>query len=132
MMPFLLWVPIGKSNGNGPSAGSPVSDLDPVSLSADFPVRVAGEVPPLIRALIPFYSPGKWRTGPRPSFPMPCWLCIGPCLKAVLSLRPTIAPRVAITFSTAVGGLDAVLQADRLMIAGRKDAASLYQSEFLY
>jgi 3-oxoacyl-[acyl-carrier-protein] synthase II len=31
-----------------------------------------------------------------------------------------IAPRVAITFSTAVGGLDVVLQADRLMIAEGK------------
>ena len=33
---------------------------------------------------------------------------------------------------SAVGGLDAVLQADRLMIAGRQNASSLYQSQFLH
>ena len=40
--------------------------------------------------------------------------------KSGISITPDIAPRVAVTFSTAVGGLDAVLQADRLMVAEGK------------
>ena len=41
-------------------------------------------------------------------------------LKSGIVITPEIAPRVAVTFSTAVGGLDAVLQADRLMVAEGK------------
>ena len=63
---------------------SGIGPLTRFPLSVDFPVRVAGEVAPLIRAPIPFYSPGRWPTGPPPSSPMPCWWCTGPCLKAVL------------------------------------------------
>jgi len=34
-----------------------------------------------------------------------------------IEITPALAPRVGVTFSSAVGGLDAVLQADRRMIA---------------
>jgi 3-oxoacyl-[acyl-carrier-protein] synthase II len=40
--------------------------------------------------------------------------------KSGIVISADIAPRVAVTFSTAVGGLDAVLQADRLMVAEGK------------
>jgi 3-oxoacyl-[acyl-carrier-protein] synthase II len=36
--------------------------------------------------------------------------------ESAISITPDIAPRVAVTFSTAIGGLDAVLQADRRML----------------
>jgi 3-oxoacyl-[acyl-carrier-protein] synthase II len=41
-------------------------------------------------------------------------------IKSGLVITSEIAPRVAVTFSTAVGGMDAVLEADRLMIAQQK------------
>ncbi len=37
--------------------------------------------------------------------------------KSGIDITPALAPRVAVTFSSAVGGLDAVLAADRRMIA---------------
>lgn len=44
------------------------------------------------------------------------WLCIGRLKKSGVEITSEIAPRVAVTFSSAVGGVDAVLQADRLMV----------------
>jgi 3-oxoacyl-[acyl-carrier-protein] synthase II len=38
--------------------------------------------------------------------------------KAGIEITPALAPRVAVTFSTAIGGLDAVVDADRALVAG--------------
>jgi 3-oxoacyl-[acyl-carrier-protein] synthase II len=89
-------------------------------LTADFPVRVAGEVAEVDLRPYPFLRPREMAYWTSPIFKYALLVVHRALEKSGISITPDIGPRVAVTFSTAVGGLDAVLQADRRMIAEGK------------
>ena len=96
------------------------SGLGPLSrfaLSADFPVRVAGQVDDIDVKPYPFLQPRELAHWTSPIFKHALLVVHRALSRSGIEITPEIAPRVAITFSSAVGGLDAVLQADRQMIA---------------
>jgi 3-oxoacyl-[acyl-carrier-protein] synthase II len=85
-------------------------------LAADFPVRVAGEVAEVDSRPYPFLSLREMAFWTSPIFKYALLVVHRALEKSAISITPDIAPRVAVTFSTAIGGLDAVLRADRRMI----------------
>ncbi len=98
--------------GIGPLTRFPLPD--------EFPVRIAGQVADLPDRAFPYMSPrelGHW-TSPIFRYGM---LVVHRTINNIgLEIAPEIAPRVATTFSTAIGGLDAVIKADRTMTASGK------------
>ena len=99
---------------------SGIGPLTRFPLSPDFPVRVAGEVAPIDPRPYPFLRPREMVHWSSPIFQYALLVVHRALLKSGIVITPEIAPRVAVTFSTAVGGLDAVLQADRLMVSEGK------------
>ena len=97
-----------------------IGKLTRFPLSADFPVRVAGEVADVDVRPYPFLQPREMAYWTSPIFKYALLVAHRALKKSGISITPDIAPRVAVTFSTAVGGLDAVLKADRLMVAEGK------------
>ena len=89
-------------------------------LTADFPVRIAGEVAEVDVRPYPFLKPREMAQWTSPIFKHALLVVHRALERSGISITPDIAPRVAVTFSTAVGGLDAVLKADRLMVAEGK------------
>lgn len=99
---------------------SGIADLNRFPLSADFPVRVAGEVDDIDVRPYPFLQPREMAHWTSPIFKYALLVVHRALNKSGITISREIAPRVAITFSSAVGGLDAVLHADRLMKAEGK------------
>jgi 3-oxoacyl-[acyl-carrier-protein] synthase II len=99
---------------------SGIGELTRFPLSADFPVRVAGQVDDVDVKPYPFLQPREMAHWTSPIFKYALLVVHRALKKSDIVISTNIAPRVAITFSTAVGGLDAVLQADRLMVAEGK------------
>jgi 3-oxoacyl-[acyl-carrier-protein] synthase II len=99
---------------------SGIAGLTRFPLSADFPVRVAGEVAAVDVRPYPFLQPRELAHWTSPIFKYALLVSHRALAQSGIIITPEIAPRVAVTFSTAVGGLDAVLHADRLMKAEGK------------
>lgn len=99
---------------------SGIADLTRFSLSTDFPVRVAGEVAEVDVHPYPFLQPREMAHWTSPIFKYALLVVHRALNKSGITISREIAPRVAVTFSSAVGGLDAVLHADRLMKAEGK------------
>ncbi|HQI24936.1 MAG: beta-ketoacyl-[acyl-carrier-protein] synthase family protein [Smithella sp.] len=89
-------------------------------LSENFPVRVAGEVADIDAHPYPFLQPREMAHWTSPIFKYALLVVHRALERSGIVITKDIAPRVAVTFSSAVGGLDAVLQADRLMVAQGK------------
>jgi len=106
--------------GRAMAGESGVGRLTRFPLDEHFPVDVAGEVPALPTDGYEFLRPRAMAHWTSPIFPAALLVVHRALRRAGLEITPSIAPRVATTFSTAVGGLDAVLAADRRMIAERK------------
>ena len=83
----------------------------------DFPVRVAGEVAEIDAAPYPFLSPRSLALWPSPLFKYALLVVHRALSASGIVVTPDLSPRVAVTFSSAIGGLDAILAADRRMIA---------------
>ncbi len=99
---------------------SGVRPLTRFSLRDGFPVRVAGEVDDIDIGPYPFLKPREMAHWTSPIFKYAMLVVHRALRKSGIEMTPDIAPRVATTFSTAIGGLDAVIQADRLMVAEGK------------
>jgi 3-oxoacyl-[acyl-carrier-protein] synthase II len=97
-----------------------IGKLTRFPFSADFPVRVAGQVADIDSRPYPFLQPREMAHWTSPIFKYALLVVHRALEKSGIVISADIAPRVAVTFSTAVGGLDAVLQADRLMVAEGK------------
>lgn len=95
---------------------SGVGPLTRFQLTDDFPVRIAGEVPAFDRTPYPFLSPRSLALWPSPLFAHALLVAHRALARSGVSIGPDIAPRTAVTFSSAIGGLDAVLAADRRMV----------------
>ena len=99
---------------------SGVGPLTRFPLTDDFPVRVAGQVAEIDATPYPFLSPRSLALWPSPIFKYAMLVAHRALAASGVVIGPELAPRVAVTFSSAIGGLDAVLAADRRMIAERK------------
>ena len=99
---------------------SGIGALTRFALPDDFPVRVAGQVPDIDIGPYPFLSPRSLALWPSPIFKHALLVVHRALAQSKIEITRELAPRVAITFSSAVGGLDAVLRADRLMKAEGK------------
>ncbi|MFZ7125806.1 MAG: beta-ketoacyl-[acyl-carrier-protein] synthase family protein [Desulfobacterales bacterium] len=99
-------------SGLGPLTRFPVTD--------GFPVDIAGQVDPIEHLAYPFLKPRELARWPSPIFRYALLTVQRAFEQSGLEITPEISPRVAVTFSSAVGGMDAVLGADRqLMAEGR-------------
>ncbi len=97
-----------------------IGPLTRFELSPDFPVRVAGQVDDIDIQPYPFLQPREMAHWTSPIFKHALLVVHRALKNAGVEITPDIAPRVAVTFSSAVGGLDAVLKADRLLVAENK------------
>ncbi len=85
-----------------------------------FPVQVAGQVADFDVSPYPFLSPRNMANWTSPVFKHALLVVHRALERSGLEITSEISPRVAVTFSSAVGGQDAVLRADRKMIAEGK------------
>jgi len=100
-----------------------VSGIGPLSrfpLNDDFPVRIAGQVPNIDAEPYPFLSPRHQAAWSSPVFKYSMLSVQRALARSGVEITPDIAPRVAVTYSSAIGGLDAVLKADRQLVAADK------------
>ncbi|MFZ5571982.1 MAG: beta-ketoacyl-[acyl-carrier-protein] synthase family protein [Thermodesulfobacteriota bacterium] len=89
-------------------------------LTEDFPVRIAGQAPDIDRLDYPFLRPREQACWRSPVFKYALLTVQRALEKSGLEITADIARRVAVTYSSAIGGIDAVLHADRLMISDGK------------
>ena len=95
---------------------SGVGPLTRFPLRERFPVEIAGEVPPFDDAPYPFLGRREMAHWTSPIFRHGMLVVHRALRHAGLEITPEVAPRTAVTFSTAIGGLDAVLAADRVLV----------------
>ncbi|MDZ7699029.1 MAG: beta-ketoacyl-[acyl-carrier-protein] synthase family protein [Deltaproteobacteria bacterium] len=95
---------------------SGIDYLTRFEMTEDFPVRISGEVADLDVAPYPFLSPRNLANWTSPLFKYAMLVVHRALERSGIDITPDVAPRVAITYSSAVGGQDAVLKADRRMI----------------
>jgi 3-oxoacyl-[acyl-carrier-protein] synthase II len=99
---------------------SGIGPLTRFPLRVDSPVRIAGQVdldPAAIEPLPPCLRPREMAHWKSPVFRFSMLVVHRALAKAGIVVTPALAPRVAVTFSTAIGGLDAAVQADRALVA---------------
>lgn len=99
---------------------SGIGPLTRFPLTEDFPVRVAGEVDEVDVHPYPFLQPREMAHWTSPIFKHALLVVHRALKRSGVEITSDIAPRAAITFSSAVGGLDAVLKADRQIMAEHK------------
>lgn len=80
---------------------------------ADFPVHIAGQLPDIDHLPYDFLKPREQARWVSPIFKYALLTVQRALERSSLEITPVLAPRVAVTFSSAVGGLDAILHADR-------------------
>lgn len=98
------------------AAESGVGPLSRFPLREAFPVQVAGEVEAFDEGAYDFLKPRKMAHWTSPIFKHGMLVVHRALERIGLDITPDIAPRVAVTFSSAIGGLDAVIEADRTMV----------------
>jgi len=99
---------------------SGISELTRFPLRDDFPVRIAGQVDEIDTTPYPFLSARDLANWTSPIFKYAMLVVHRALESSGLIISPEMSPRTAITFSSAVGGQDAVIQADRKMVAQGK------------
>jgi 3-oxoacyl-[acyl-carrier-protein] synthase II len=95
------------------SGGSGIGQLTRFPLGDDFPVRIAGQVPDIQGANYPFLSARHEMAWSSPVFKYSMLTVARALERSRIAITPSIAARVAVTYSSAIGGLDALLTADR-------------------
>jgi len=99
---------------------SGIGPLTRFPLRPDSPVRIAGQVnldPAAIDPCPPCLRPREMAHWKSPVFRYSMLVVYRALAKAGITITPELAPRVAVTFSTAIGGLDAVVDADRALVS---------------
>jgi len=89
-------------------------------LSDHFPVRIAGQVADIDTRLYPFLASRDMALWSSPIFRHALLVVHRALKKSGIEITADLAPRTAVTFSSAIGGIDAVIQADRLWVANGK------------
>ena len=116
--------PLGRDlNGQWQQALNGMSGVGPLTrfpLDADFPVRIAGQVPDIDDLDYPFLTPRHQAAWTSPIFKYGMLSVQRALQRSRIEITPELSPRVAVTYSSAIGGLDAVLGADRRMREEKK------------
>ena len=99
---------------------SGIGNLTRFELPDGFPVRIAGQVADIGPADYPFLSARHQAAWSSPVFKYALLTVTRALERSGLAIAPEIAPRVAVTYGSAVGGLDAVVTADRRLQAENK------------
>ncbi|MEJ2640123.1 MAG: beta-ketoacyl-[acyl-carrier-protein] synthase family protein [Desulfosarcinaceae bacterium] len=99
---------------------SGIGPLTRFALNDEFPVRIAGQVASIDHLPYPFLKPREEARWPSPVFRYALLTVQRALEKCGLEISADLAPRVAVTFSSAIGGVDAVLNADRNLKASGK------------
>ncbi len=99
---------------------SGIGPLTRFKLTPGFPAQVAGQVADVDVKPYPFLQPREMAHWTSPIFKYALLVVHRALQQSGIEITPDVAPRVAITFSSAVGGLDAILKADRQIIAENK------------
>lgn len=95
---------------------SGIGPLTRFPMDENFPVRIAGQVETIDDLDYPFLKPrerAKWRS---PIFKHAMLTVSRAIEQSGIEVTPDIAPRTAITYSSALGGLDSALEADRRLV----------------
>lgn len=92
---------------------SGIGPLSRFPLDADFPVRIAGQAPDIDELDYPFLNARHKASWSSPVFRYGMLSVARALKRSGLEITAELAPRVAVTYSSAIGGLDAVLNADR-------------------
>jgi 3-oxoacyl-[acyl-carrier-protein] synthase II len=96
---------------------SGISALTRFPLREGFPVRIAGQVAEIDIGPYPFLRPREMAHWTSPVFKYALLVVMRALAQAGIDITPETAPRVAVTFSSAIGGLDALIDADRTLVA---------------
>jgi 3-oxoacyl-[acyl-carrier-protein] synthase II len=96
---------------------SGIGPLTRFPLRPEFPVAIAGQVDEFDERPFPFLQPRQMSHWTSPVFKHSLLTAHRALRNAGVEITPDLAPRVGVTFSTAIGGLDAVVEADRQMVA---------------
>jgi len=99
---------------------SGVGNLTRFAVADHFPVNIAGQVEDIDIPDYPFLSARKLALWPSPIFKYAMLVVHRALEKSNIVITPEISPRIATTFSSAVGGQDALITADRRLIAEGK------------
>ncbi|MDR2862095.1 MAG: beta-ketoacyl-[acyl-carrier-protein] synthase family protein [Syntrophobacterales bacterium] len=99
---------------------SGIGPLTRFPLSPNFPVKIAGQVAHVDTTAYPFLASRDMALWTSPLFKHSMLVVHRALLQSGIEITPDLAPRVAITFSSAVGGLDVLLRADRLLMTEGK------------
>ncbi len=99
---------------------SGIGKLTRFEYNDEFPVKIAGEIQEIDVDPYPFLRPREMAHWTAPIFKYGMLTAFRALKNSSIEITPENAHRIGITFSTAVGGLDAVLNADRKMIASGK------------
>jgi 3-oxoacyl-[acyl-carrier-protein] synthase II len=99
---------------------SGVGKLTRFPLREGFPIRIAGQVAEIDITPYPFLRPREMAHWTSPVFKYALLVVHRALKRAALEITPDVAPRVAVTFSSAIGGLDALIEADRNLVASGK------------
>lgn len=99
---------------------SGIGALTRFPLPKDFPVHIAGEVPGIDDEDYPFLTARHQAAWSSPVFKYSMLSVARALERSKIELSPEIALRTAVTYSSAIGGLDAVLHADRRLQAENK------------
>lgn len=94
----------------GASGVGPLTRFDE---GADFPVRIAGQLPAIDHLPYPFLAARHQAMWSAPVFKYALLTVERALRRSGIEIDAQLAPRVAVTFSSAVGGVDALLEADR-------------------
>lgn len=92
---------------------SGIGPLTRFPLRPDFPVRIAGQVPDLEEKGYPFLSARQQAAWTSPIFTYALLTAVRAWERSGIQMDAAIARRTAVTYSSAIGGIDAVLHADR-------------------
>lgn len=99
---------------------SGIQSLTRFPVDENFPVHVAGQVDDIDGRAYPFLKPRDLALWPSPIFKYAMLAAHRSLEHSKIEITPELAPKTAVTFSSAVGGLDALLSADRRMRAEGK------------
>ncbi len=99
---------------------SGIGKLTRFPLPVDFPVDIAGQVPEINDLDYPFLSARHQAAWTSPVFKYSLLSVVRALKRSRVEITPDIAHRTAVTYSTAIGGLDSVLNADRRLQSNNK------------
>ena len=115
-----LGIDLGKQWQSAVDGKSGIGPLTRFQTPDDFPVKIAGQVAAIDHLPYPFLKPREQVKWTSPIFKYALLTVHRALEQSGLEITPEIAPRVAVTYSSAVGGLDAILAADRRLMTGAK------------